>query len=48
MDLHPVNDNNMKKALEGFLKAVEKAQKEENEKSKKANKEDECSALSLK
>ncbi|MFU2031276.1 hypothetical protein [Bacillus wiedmannii] len=41
MDLHPVNDNNTKKALEGFLKAVGKAQKEENEKSKKPNKVDE-------
>ncbi|MFA2640460.1 hypothetical protein ABR776_03095 [Bacillus cereus] len=41
MDLHRLNDNNTKKALEGFLKAVQKAQKEENEKLKKANKEDE-------
>ncbi|MES5954922.1 hypothetical protein ACIG6B_04215 [Bacillus mobilis] len=41
MDLHPLNDNNTKKALEWFLKAVEKAQKEENEKLRKANKEDE-------
>ncbi|MGZ7149604.1 hypothetical protein [Bacillus sp. BC08] len=41
MDLHPLNDINTKKALEGFLKAVEKAQKEENEKSKKPHKVDE-------
>ncbi|MCU5004288.1 hypothetical protein OCD90_03455 [Bacillus pacificus] len=41
MDLHSLNDNNTKKALEGFLKVVEKAQKEENEKSKKPNKVDE-------
>ncbi|WP_276314062.1 hypothetical protein [Bacillus sp. ES1-5] len=41
MDLHRLNDNNTKEALEGFLKTVQKAQKEENEKLKKANKEDE-------
>lgn len=27
MDLHPVNDNNTKKTLEGFLKAVGKTKK---------------------
>lgn len=42
-DLHPLDDNNTQEALDGFLKAVEKAKKieEENEKTKEQNKEDE-------
>lgn len=40
-DLSSLNDNNTKKHWKCFFKAVEKAQKEENEKSKKPNKEEE-------
>ncbi|WP_179955962.1 hypothetical protein [Bacillus sp. JAS102] len=40
-DLHPLDDNNTQEALDGMLKAVEKALEEENEKPKKQNNEEE-------
>ncbi|MGG0302309.1 hypothetical protein ABEY59_17965 [Bacillus albus] len=40
-DLHPLDDNNMQKTLDGLLKAVDKALEKEDEKPKKQNNEDE-------
>lgn len=39
MDLHPLNDNNTKEALDGLLKAVEKSIEEDKQNEKNEQKD---------